>query len=192
MALSIEQKQKLVEEVSSEAKVALSAAAAEYRGLSVDQLTKLRSNAKDLNVYLKVVKNTLTKRAIKDTDFELKQLVSESLVTGGVSDIFKIAGLEIPDISILSEEFLAEVQKIPHKNLAVELLDKLINDEVKSFDTMLPTCPPVNILSLILLSSSSVNFSGVRLPGITSVLSNPSSVTRITFILGVHSDCIEP
>ena len=65
MALSIEQKQKLVEEVSSEAKVALSAAAAEYRGLSVDQLTKLRSNAKDLNVYLKVVKNTLAKRAIK-------------------------------------------------------------------------------------------------------------------------------
>lgn len=73
MALSIEQKQKLVEEVSSEAKVALSAAAAEYRGLSVDQLTKLRSNAKDLNVYLKVVKNTLAKRAIKDTDFECMQ-----------------------------------------------------------------------------------------------------------------------
>ena len=73
MALSIEQKQKLVEEVSSEAKVALSAAAAEYRGLSVDQLTKLRSNAKDLNVYLKVVKNTLAKRAIEDTDFECMQ-----------------------------------------------------------------------------------------------------------------------
>ena len=68
----------------------------------------------------------------KDTDFELKQLVSESLVSEGVSDIFKIAGLETPDISILSEEFLKEVQKMPHKNLAVELLNKLINDEVKS------------------------------------------------------------
>jgi len=68
----------------------------------------------------------------KDTDFELKQLVSESLVAEGVSDIFKIAGLETPDISILSEEFLKEVQKMPHKNLAVELLNKLINDEVKS------------------------------------------------------------
>ncbi|MDA8781002.1 DUF3387 domain-containing protein, partial [Gammaproteobacteria bacterium] len=68
----------------------------------------------------------------KDTDFELKQLVSESLVAEGVSDIFKIAGLETPDISILSEEFLNEVQKMPHKNLAVELLNKLINDEVKS------------------------------------------------------------
>ena len=68
----------------------------------------------------------------KDTDFELKQLVSESLVAEGVSDIFKIAGLKTPDISILSEEFLKEVQKMPHKNLAVELLNKLINDEVKS------------------------------------------------------------
>ena len=68
----------------------------------------------------------------KDTDFELKQLVSESLVAEGVSDIFKIAGLETPDISILSEEFLKEVAKMPHKNLAVELLNKLINDQVKS------------------------------------------------------------
>tara|TARA_B100001057_G_scaffold499736_1_gene611525 strand:+ start:5456 stop:8557 length:3102 start_codon:yes stop_codon:yes gene_type:complete len=68
----------------------------------------------------------------KDTDFELKQLVSDSLVTEGVSDIFKIAGLKTPDISILSEEFLKEVQKMPYKNLAVALLNKLINDEVKS------------------------------------------------------------
>tara|TARA_Y100000590_G_scaffold74928_1_gene82766 strand:- start:1152 stop:4250 length:3099 start_codon:yes stop_codon:yes gene_type:complete len=68
----------------------------------------------------------------KDADFELKQLVSESIVAEGVSDIFKIAGLETPDISILSEEFLKEVQKMPHKNLAVELLNKLINDQVKS------------------------------------------------------------
>ena len=68
----------------------------------------------------------------QDTDFELKQLVSESLVAEGVTDIFKIAGLKTPDISILSEEFLKEVQKMPHKNLAVELLNKLINDQVKS------------------------------------------------------------
>ena len=68
----------------------------------------------------------------KDTDFELKQLVSESLVVEDVSDIFTIAGLKKLDISILSEEFLKEVQKMPHKNLAVELLNKLINDEVKS------------------------------------------------------------
>jgi len=68
----------------------------------------------------------------KDTDFELKQLVSETLVAGGVTDIFKIAGIAAPDISILSDEFLKEVQKIKHKNIAVELLERLLKDEVKS------------------------------------------------------------
>ena len=68
----------------------------------------------------------------KDIDFELKQLISESLVVEDVADIFKIAGIEKMDISILSDEFLKEVQKMPYKDLAVELLQRLINDEVKS------------------------------------------------------------
>ena len=68
----------------------------------------------------------------KNVDYELKQLVSESLVSGGVADVFKIAGLESPDISILSDEFLAEVKKMPQKNLAVELLQKLMKDEMKT------------------------------------------------------------
>ena len=67
-----------------------------------------------------------------NVDFELKQLVSESLVGDGVADVFKIAGLESPDISILSDEFLAEVKKMPQKNLAVELLQKLMKDEMKT------------------------------------------------------------
>jgi type I restriction enzyme R subunit len=49
-----------------------------------------------------------------------------------VADVFKLAGLESPDISILSEGFLKEVMKMPHKNLAVELLQRLIKDEVKT------------------------------------------------------------
>ncbi|MDC0340110.1 type I restriction endonuclease subunit R [Pelagibacteraceae bacterium] len=68
----------------------------------------------------------------KNVDFELKQLVSESLVSGGVEDVFKIAGLESQDISILSDEFLDEVKKMPQKNLAVELLQKLMKDEMKT------------------------------------------------------------
>ena len=68
----------------------------------------------------------------KNVDFELKQLVSESLVGDGVADVFKIVGLESPDISILSDEFLAEVKKMPQKNLAVELLQKLMKDEMKT------------------------------------------------------------
>lgn len=67
-----------------------------------------------------------------DIDHELKQLLSQAIVGDGVEDIFKLAGLETPDISILSEEFLKDVMKMPYKNLAVELLQRLIKDEVKS------------------------------------------------------------
>ena len=71
-------------------------------------------------------------RIRKDVNYELRQLVSQAVVGEGVSDVFKLAGLETPDISILSDQFLSEVMKMPHKNLAVELLQRLIKDEVKS------------------------------------------------------------
>ncbi len=67
-----------------------------------------------------------------DVNYELQQLVSQAVVGDGVADVFKLAGLDTPDISILSEDFLAEVLKMPHKNLAVELLQRLIKDEVKT------------------------------------------------------------
>ena len=67
-----------------------------------------------------------------DVNYKLQQLLSESLVAEGVMDVFKVAGLKNPDISIMSEQFLAEVAKIPQKNLAVELLQRLIKDELKT------------------------------------------------------------
>lgn len=70
MALRLEDKQKLVAEVSEVAATAESAIAAEYRGLSVAQMTELRSRARAEGVYVKVIKNTLARRAIKGTDFE--------------------------------------------------------------------------------------------------------------------------
>jgi type I restriction enzyme, R subunit len=70
--------------------------------------------------------------APKNVDFELRQLLSDSLVADGITDVFKVAGLERPDISILSDSFLEEVSKIPQKNLAVELLERLLKDEVKT------------------------------------------------------------
>jgi type I restriction enzyme R subunit len=54
------------------------------------------------------------------------------VTTGGVIDIFAAAGLKKPDISILSDEFLAEVRSMPQRNLAVELLQKLLKGEIKS------------------------------------------------------------
>jgi len=62
----------------------------------------------------------------------LKQILDNAVVADGVSDIFKLAGLDRPDISILSDAFLEEVRQLPQKNFAVELLRKLLNDEVRS------------------------------------------------------------
>jgi len=73
MPLSIEAKRALVDEVSQVAASAHSAVAAEYRGLSVGEMTELRVAARNADVYLKVVKNTLAKRAIEGTDFECLQ-----------------------------------------------------------------------------------------------------------------------
>ena len=73
MPLSIDSKRALVDEVSQVAATAHSAVAAEYRGLSVGELTELRVRARQTDVYLKVVKNTLAKRAIAGTEFECMQ-----------------------------------------------------------------------------------------------------------------------
>ena len=70
--------------------------------------------------------------APKNVDFQLRQLLSESLVADGITDVLKVAGLDRPDISILSDQFLAEISKIPQKNLAVELLQRLLKEEVQT------------------------------------------------------------
>jgi large subunit ribosomal protein L10 len=73
MALNIEQKKAVVAEVAEVAQNALAAVAAEYRGLSVEEMTDLRSKAREGGVYLKVAKNTLVRRAVEGTDFECIQ-----------------------------------------------------------------------------------------------------------------------
>lgn len=63
-------------------------------------------------------------------DHAIRQLVDAAITPEGVVDIFAAAGLEKPDISILSDEFLAEIREMPQRNLALELLRKLLNDEI--------------------------------------------------------------
>ena len=70
MALRLEDKKALVAEVNTVAASALSAVIAEYRGLTVAQMTELRSRARASGVYMRVVKNTLARRAVEGTDFE--------------------------------------------------------------------------------------------------------------------------
>jgi len=67
----------------------------------------------------------------EEIDQAIKQIVSEAITTNEVIDIFSAAGLKKPDVSILSDEFLFEIKNYKHKNLAIELLKRLINDEIK-------------------------------------------------------------
>ena len=86
--------------------------------------------------FFQAVRSVLAKRAAgtarpeEELDYAIRQIVSRSVASEGVVDIFAAAGLEKPDISILSEEFLAEVQGMKQRNLAVELLQKLLKGEL--------------------------------------------------------------
>jgi large subunit ribosomal protein L10 len=73
VALNFAQKEAIVAEVAEVAKSAFSAVGAEYRGLTVGQLTKLRVEARKAGVYVRVVKNSLARRALEDTDFACMQ-----------------------------------------------------------------------------------------------------------------------
>ena len=79
-----------------------------------------------------LAKTTVDGRASPDeVDHAIRQIISRAVASDEVVDIFAAAGLKKPDISILSDEFLAEVQRMPQRNLAVELLRKLLGDEIK-------------------------------------------------------------
>jgi type I restriction enzyme R subunit len=82
----------------------------------------------------RIVKVTQSGKGKTDEEIEtaIKQILSDAVVADEVIDIFDAAGIKKPDISILSDEFLAEVKGMTHKNLALELLKKLLNDEIKT------------------------------------------------------------
>ena len=86
--------------------------------------------------FCQAVQSVLLKRAPSDArtgedlDHAVRQIISRAVSSEGVVDIFAAAGLEKPDISVLSDEFLAEVRGMPQRNLAVELLQKLLKGEV--------------------------------------------------------------
>ena len=87
--------------------------------------------------FFQAVRAALTKpageaRRQEDLDHAVRQLVSMAITADGeVIDVFTAAGLKKPDISILSDQFLAEVRGLKHKNVAAELLEKLLKDEIK-------------------------------------------------------------
>ncbi|MBI3977960.1 MAG: type I restriction endonuclease subunit R [Chloroflexi bacterium] len=80
-----------------------------------------------------LVKHTVAEGERSQTEVEtaIRQIVSRAVATDKVIDIFAAAGMESPDISILSDEFLQQIHALPQKNLALEALRKLLNDELK-------------------------------------------------------------
>ena len=84
-------------------------------------------------VRVRLLKRAATEaRSDEELDLAVRQIISRAVASEGVVDIFSAAGLDKPDISVLSDEFLAEVEGMPHRNLAVELLQKLLRGEVSA------------------------------------------------------------
>ena len=97
-----------------------------------DEAIRIRDDV----AFFQAVRTVLSKRGMTETrseeelDLAVRQIISRAVAPDGVTDIFAAAGLKKPDISILSDEFLAEVRTMPHRNLAVELLQKLLRSEL--------------------------------------------------------------
>jgi len=89
--------------------------------------------------FFQIVKSTIVKlnssasltKTSEEFDSAIKQIISKSVISDRIIDIFEAAGVEKPDISILSEKFLVEVKDMPQKNLAFEALKKLLKDEIR-------------------------------------------------------------
>ncbi len=99
---------------------------------------KKAMEAKDKVAFFQAVKARLAKfnvtgegRTDDEIETAIKQVIDEALVSNKVIDIFDAAGIKKPNISILSEEFMLEIKGMEHKNIAIETLKKLLNDEIK-------------------------------------------------------------
>jgi large subunit ribosomal protein L10 len=113
VTLNLAGKKAVVEEVTQVASKAISAVVADYRGLTVNQMTQLRTEARKSGVYLRVVRNTLTRRAFKDTEFEC---LNDMLV----GPLFIALSLDAPsDAARLIKDFSKTFDKLKVKALSV-------------------------------------------------------------------------
>ncbi|KOR28327.1 50S ribosomal protein L10 [Achromatium sp. WMS2] len=126
MALTLIQKQEVVSEIADIASKALSAVAAEYRGLTVEQMTKLRSEARNAGVYLQIVKNTLARRALEGTAFACMQkgLVGPLILGFSLEDPGAVARV-MKEYAATNEKFSIRLVAFGGKLLAPDDLDTL-------------------------------------------------------------------
>ena len=153
MGLSLEQKQAMVSEVAAKLQGAQSVIVAEYRGLNVERVTQLRSKARKSGVWLRVLKNTLARRAVKGTPFEklseqmvgpLMYGISQDPVAGAKvlsefakeNELFVIKAGAMPNAVISAQEIKALSQLPSREELIAKLLGTLQAPVTKLVRTM--------------------------------------------------------
>ena len=158
MALNLEHKKQIVAEVHEAAGNALSAVLADYRGLTVDQMTEIRVKARESGVYLRVVRNTLARRAVEGTEYEClgEALTGPTLVAFSTEDPGSAArllkdyakeydALDIKALSIggelLSAEQVDRVAKLPTREEALSMLMSVMQAPVAKFVRTLNEVP---------------------------------------------------
>lgn len=126
MALNLDGKKAVVEEVAQYAAKAHSAVAAEYRGITVTQLTELRKTARETGVYLRVIKNTLARRAVAGTEFECMQegLVGPLIIAFSMEDPGSAARL-INDFARTNDKLITKIVAIGGQALGPSELARL-------------------------------------------------------------------
>ena len=148
--LTLEDKKAIVADVASYAESAVSTVGAEYSGLTVEQMTQLRANARNVGVYLRVVKNTLAKRAVTGTEFEcIKDSLTGPLVLAFSRDEPAAAAKLINDFSkdndklivrivalrgkLLSPADVSVLAKMPTKDEAISQLMSVMKAPIQKF-----------------------------------------------------------
>lgn len=126
MAIRLEDKQKIVSEVNEAANSALSAVLADYRGVAVSELTALRKTARENKVYLRVVRNTLLKRAIEGTEFEClnEVLVGPTILAFSHEDPGAAARV-LKDFARENDDFEIKALAVAGKLLSADQIDVL-------------------------------------------------------------------
>ena len=128
MALSLEQKKAVVAEVADVANKALAAVAAEYRGLTVEEMTELRVKAREGGVFVKVAKNTLVRRAVEGTEYECMQeaLTGPLLLAFSMDDPGAAARL-VKDYSKVHDKLIARLVAVGGQLYDASELERLSN-----------------------------------------------------------------
>jgi len=126
LPLNLEQKKEIVAEVAEVAANAFSAVAAEYRGLTVDEMTLLRKEARNNGVYLRVIKNSLARRAVEDTEFScMQEGMTGPLILAFSQEDPGCAARVIKDFAKNHDKLVVKMVSIGGKMLAASELETL-------------------------------------------------------------------